>query len=69
MGLLVTCHCRTVSVFKELFTGILSIGDKLQEPGLPLKPGYSYDSNLAILISLLKDNSFNYLNFGIINNE
>jgi len=46
----------------------MSIGNKLQEPGQPLEPGHSYDSNRVILISLLKENylnSFDYIDLGI----
>lgn len=50
--------------------GILSIGDLLEEPGQPLRPGYVYDSNRISLIALLKDNGFNSIeDFGIVADE
>ncbi|XP_012232785.1 gephyrin-like [Linepithema humile] len=69
LGHLAACGCKEVTVVKQLSIGVLSIGDKLQEPGQPLKPGYSYDSNQTILISTLKDNSFKSLDFGIVINK
>ncbi|XP_067212627.1 gephyrin-like isoform X2 [Linepithema humile] len=65
IGLLTACGWKQVNVIKEIPIGVLTIGDKLQEHGGPLQPEYSYDSNRAILISLLKENGFNSLDFGI----
>ncbi|XP_012233023.2 gephyrin-like isoform X2 [Linepithema humile] len=65
IGLLTACGLRQVNVIKEIPIGVLTIGNKLQEPGEPLEPEHSYDSNRAILISLLKENGFNSLDFGI----
>lgn len=60
-----------VKVLKKLSIGILTIGNKLQEPGQPLKPEHSYDCNRIFLISLLKENGINCntKDFGIINDE
>lgn len=63
------CGWEQVEVIKELPIGILTVGDKLQELGEPLKPEHSYDSNRAILISLLKENSFPFFDFGISTRE
>ncbi|XP_067205177.1 gephyrin-like [Linepithema humile] len=65
IGLLTACGMEQVNVIKEISIGVLTIGDKLQEHGGPLQPEYSYDSNRAILISLLKENGFNSSDFGI----
>ncbi|XP_012542234.1 gephyrin [Monomorium pharaonis] len=65
MGLLVACGCRIVTVTKHPIIGILSTGDELQEAGEPLRSGQIYDSNRVTLITLLKQNGFNALDFGI----
>ncbi|XP_025985946.2 gephyrin isoform X2 [Solenopsis invicta] len=65
MGLLMACGRKHVTVTKHPDIGILSTGDELQEAGEPLKPGKVYDSNKITLISLLKENGFDSLDFGI----
>lgn len=65
IGLLVACGCKFVKVTKLPCIGILSTGDELQEAGEPLRPGQVYDSNRITLISLLKENGFDSLDFGI----
>ncbi|XP_071644037.1 gephyrin-like [Temnothorax longispinosus] len=69
IGLLTACGCKNVTVAKQLSMGVLSIGDNLEEPGEPLKPGFVYDINRITLISLLKHNSYSPLDFGIVNNK
>ncbi|XP_070155978.1 gephyrin [Polyergus mexicanus] len=65
MGLLAACGCKQITVIKLPSIGILSTGDELQEAGELLKPGHVYDSNKITLITLLKENGFNSLDFGI----
>lgn len=69
IGVLVASGRKEVIVSSKLSIGVLSIGNNLQEPGEPLKPGYVYDINRISLISLLKYNSFSSLDFGIVNNK
>lgn len=69
IGLLVACGCKFVKVTKLPCIGILSTGDELQEAGEPLRPGQVYDSNRITLISLLKENGFDSLDFGITIDE
>jgi len=69
MGLLAASGCKNVIVTQQVSIGVLSIGNNLEEPGKPLKPGYVYDINRITLISLLKDNDFSALDFGIVNNK
>ncbi|KAG5324111.1 CIN protein, partial [Acromyrmex heyeri] len=66
IGLLAACGYKRVAVTLLPRIGILSTGDELQQPGEPLKPGQVYDSNRISLISLLKENGFNSLDFGIV---
>ncbi|XP_012215540.1 gephyrin [Linepithema humile] len=65
MGLLAACGNYKISVQKRPSIGILSTGDELQETGMPLEPGHVYDSNKITLISLLKENNYDALDFGI----
>lgn len=65
IGLLVACGCEFVTVTKLPCIGILSTGDELQEAGEPLRPGQVYDSNRITLITFLKENGFESLDFGI----
>ncbi|KYN07017.1 Gephyrin, partial [Cyphomyrmex costatus] len=66
IGVLAACGYKYVAVTLLPHIGILSTGDELQEPGEPLKPGQVYDSNRISLISLLKENGYNSLDFGIV---
>ncbi|GAB1866256.1 Gephyrin [Camponotus japonicus] len=65
MGLLAACGCKQVTVNNLPSVGILSTGDELQEAGEFLKPGHVYDSNRITLITLLKENGYYPLDFGI----
>ncbi|XP_011175769.1 gephyrin isoform X2 [Solenopsis invicta] len=69
IALLAASDCKEVTVVEQLSIGILSIGDNLEEPGEPLKPGYIHDTNRITLISLLKHNGFSCLDFGIVNDK
>ena len=68
MGILAASGHKEVVVTKQLSIGVLSIGNNLEEPGKPLKPGYVYDISRITIISLLKDNDFSSSDFGIVNN-
>ncbi len=45
IGMLAACGLTTVSVHAPLSVALLSTGDEVTEPGLPLPPGALYDSN------------------------
>ncbi|KAG5345197.1 GEPH protein, partial [Acromyrmex charruanus] len=68
MGVLAASGHKEVVVIQQLSIGVLSIGNNLEEPGKPLKPGYIYDISRIIMISLLKNNDFSSSDFGIVNN-
>lgn len=67
--LLATCNCTEIRVLKKTTIGLLSIGNKLQEPGQPLEPEQLYDCSRIFLISLLKENKFDccIMDYGIVN--
>lgn len=70
MGLLAISGHKEINVAIRLPIGILSIGDNLEEPGEPLKPGFTYDINRITLISLLKHHGYSSsLDLGIVNNK
>ncbi|HEY6111816.1 MAG TPA: gephyrin-like molybdotransferase Glp [Chthoniobacterales bacterium] len=54
LGLLTSQGLDTVAVGGEVRTAIISTGDELGRPGDKLQPGQIYDSNAALLQSLLR---------------
>lgn len=63
---MVACGCKEVTVSKLPSVGVLSTGDELEDFGEELRPGRVYDSNRITLITLLKENGFKPLDFGIV---
>jgi len=68
IGLLAASGRKEVIVIKNTPIGVLSIGNNLEEPGEILTPGFVYDINRITLITLLKEQGYNSLDFGIVNN-
>ncbi|XP_011054129.1 PREDICTED: gephyrin-like [Acromyrmex echinatior] len=68
IGLLAASGRKEVIVIKNTPIGVLSIGNNLGEPGEILTPGFTYDINRITLITLLKEQGYNSLDFGIVNN-
>ncbi|XP_018366816.1 PREDICTED: gephyrin-like [Trachymyrmex cornetzi] len=68
IGLLAASGRKEVLVIKNTPVGVLSIGNNLKEPGEILTPGFVYDINRITLITLLKEQGYNSLDFGIVNN-
>lgn len=66
IGLLASCGWKEVTVIKLPPIGILSIGNKLEELDKTLRPEHVYDGNRVTLITLLKQEGFNALDFGIV---
>lgn len=69
IGLLTYCGVSKVIVIKQKLVGILSIGDELEEPGEILRLKHDYDSSRLILMTLLKQQDFDSLDFGITNDK
>ncbi|XP_012522781.2 gephyrin [Monomorium pharaonis] len=70
IGLLAASGRKEVQVFKYIPSiGVLSIGNYLKEPGELLTPGFMYDVNRISLTALLKEQGFDSLDFGIVENK
>ncbi|XP_012055344.1 PREDICTED: gephyrin-like [Atta cephalotes] len=65
LGILKLCGINSVPVIQIPSVGLLSIGDKLEEPGYTLTLKRIYDCNNITLISLLKENGYNPVDLGI----
>ncbi|XP_062502428.1 gephyrin-like [Corticium candelabrum] len=65
LGLLATVGITEVKVYKKPVVAVLSTGDELVSPGGRLSGSQIYDSNRTILLSLLKQEGFPAIDFGI----
>jgi molybdopterin molybdotransferase len=53
LGLAASLGCDLLPVFRPLRAALLSTGDEVCEPGMPLAPGAIYDANRVMLRALL----------------
>src|SRR6185369_13712348 len=56
IGMLAACGIAQVSVARRPRVAILSTGDELVQPGLPLRPAAIYDTNGAIVTAAISEN-------------
>ncbi|MEO8319052.1 MAG: molybdopterin biosynthesis protein [Bradyrhizobium sp.] len=56
IGMLAACGVAEVNVARRPRVAILSTGDELVQPGLPLRPAAIYDSNGAIVAAAVTEN-------------
>ncbi|WP_205849196.1 gephyrin-like molybdotransferase Glp [Natronospirillum operosum] len=66
IGLLAAAGVATVTVYRRPRIALLSTGDELREPGQPLGAGQIYDTNRALLHSLLHTLPVEITDFGIL---
>ncbi|KAG5347951.1 GEPH protein, partial [Acromyrmex charruanus] len=65
LGILKLCGINSVPVIQIPSVGLLSIGDKLEQPGYTSTLKHIYDCNSITLISLLKENGYDPVDLGI----
>lgn len=64
LGLAATLGFATLPVYQRLKVGVMSTGDELVAPGLPLGEGQLYDSNRFVIAAMLKRLDVELIDYG-----
>jgi molybdenum cofactor synthesis domain-containing protein len=66
IGMLAACGIAEVSVARRPRIAVISTGDELVQPGLPLRPAAIYDTNGAIVTAAIRENGGDPIFLGAI---
>ena len=69
VGVLASIGCPTVAAVPPLRVGVLSTGDELVAPGLPLRPGQIYESNRPMLLGLVRRAGHEPVDLGVARDD
>jgi putative molybdopterin biosynthesis protein len=66
IGMLAACGIAEISIARRPSVAVISTGDELVQPGLPLRPAAIYDTNGAIVTAAIRENGGEPVFFGAI---